>query len=92
MRSVDNGDSWITLGNGLPNPMIGAIEGMTQHVWDGGMMLLAGTATGEVYATEDEGASWQLITDQARPVSKEDHHIPFISEEVRRETLAARGD
>ena len=72
--------------------MVGAIEGMSQHVWDGGMMLLAGTATGEVYATEDKGASWQLITDKARPVSKEDHHIPFISEEVRRETLAARGD
>ena len=92
MRSTDNGDSWVTLDNGLPNPMVGAIEAMTQHVWDGGMMLLAGTATGEVFATEDEGASWQLITDEARPVSKEDHHIPFISEEVRRETLAARGD
>ena len=92
MRSNDNGDSWVTLGNGLPNPMIGAIEAMTQHIWDGGMMLLAGTATGEVYATEDNGESWQLITDEAKPVSKEDHHIPFISEEVRRETLAARGD
>ena len=92
MRSADNGDSWVVLDNGLPDPMVGAIEAMTQHVWDGGMMLLAGTATGEVYATEDAGASWQLLTDEAEPVSKEDHHIPFISEEVRRETLAARGD
>jgi photosystem II stability/assembly factor-like uncharacterized protein len=92
MRSTDNGDSWVNLGNGLPNPMVGAIEGMTQHVWVGGMMLLAGTATGEIFATEDRGESWQLITDQARPVSKEDHHLPFISEQVRREVLAARGD
>ena len=92
MRSTDNGDSWANLGNGLPNPMVGAIEGMAQHVWDGGMMLLAGTATGEVFATEDRGESWQLITDQARPVSKEDHHLPFISEQVRREVLAARGE
>jgi photosystem II stability/assembly factor-like uncharacterized protein len=92
MRSDDNGDSWITVSNGLPTPMIGAIEGMSQHVWDGGMMLLAGTATGEVYATEDKGASWQLLTDKAQPISKEDHHIPFISEEIRRQTLAARGD
>ena len=91
-RSTDNGDSWTTLSNGLPDPMVGAIEAMTQHVWDGGMMLLAGTATGQVYATEDKGASWQLIAEDAKPVSKEDHHIPFISEEVRRETLAARGD
>lgn len=92
MRSTDNGDSWVNLGNGLPNPMVGAIEGMAQHVWDGGMMLLAGTATGEIFATEDKGESWQLITDQARPVSKEDHHLPFISEQVRRDVLAARGD
>jgi len=92
MRSNDNGDSWINLGNGLPDPMVGAIEAMTQHVWDGGMMLLAGTATGEVYATEDDGASWQLITDQATPVAKEDHHLPFISEEVRREVLALRNE
>jgi photosystem II stability/assembly factor-like uncharacterized protein len=92
MRSDDNGDSWITLGSGLPDPMVGAIEAMTQHIWDGGMMLLAGTATGEIYASEDEGASWQLLTSDAKPVSKEDHHIPFISEEVRRATLAARGD
>lgn len=91
-RSTDNGNSWVTLNNGLPDPMVGAIEAMTQHVWDGGMMLLAGTATGEVYATEDKGESWQLIAEDAKPVSKEDHHIPFISAEVRRETLAARGD
>ena len=58
----------------------------------GARVLLAGTATGEIYATEDKGASWQLLTDQATPVSKEDHHIPFISEKIRRETLAARGD
>jgi len=92
MRSNDNGDSWTVLNNGLPDPMVGAIEAMTQHVWDGGMMLLAGTATGEVYATEDDGASWQLLTDQAAPVSKEDHHLPFISEEVRREQLAIRNE
>lgn len=92
MRSDDDGANWTVLGNGLPDPMVGAIEAMTQHVWDGGMMLLAGTATGEVYATEDDGASWQLLTDQAAPVAKEDHHLPFISADVRREQLALRGE
>lgn len=92
MRSDDDGVNWAVLDNGLPDPMVGAIEAMTQHVWDGGMMLLAGTATGEVYATEDEGASWQLLTDRAKPVSKEDHHLPFISEEVRRAELALRNE
>ena len=43
------------------------------------------TSEGFVEAPEQRGF---LVS----PVSKEDHHIPFISEEVRRETLAARGD
>ena len=72
--------------------MVGAIEGMAQHVWDGGMMLVAGTATGEVYVTEDDGATWQQISDKIAPISKEDHHLPFISDKVRKEVLAARGD
>ncbi len=91
-RSDDDGDSWTMLMNGLPDPMVGAIEGMSQHVWPGGMMLVAGTATGEVFATEDRGQSWQLLTDRATPVSKEDHHLPFISEEVRIAELAKRGE
>lgn len=90
--SKDDGNSWSDLDKGLPNPMVGAIEGMAQHVWDGGMMLVAGTATGEVYVTEDDGATWQQISDKIAPISKEDHHLPFISDKVRKEVLAARGD
>ncbi len=91
-RSDDDGDSWSMIVDGLPDPMEGAIEAMSQHVWPGGMMLVAGTATGEVFATEDRGASWQLLTDKATPVAKEDHHLPFISEEVRIAELAKRGE
>ena len=63
---------------------------MTQHLWDGGMMLLAGTATGEVYASEDSGASWNCIADGIGPVAKEDHYLPFLSEEVRAKELEIR--
>jgi hypothetical protein len=91
MRSTDRGRTWLELDNGMPDPMVGAFEAMTQHVWDGGMMLLAGTATGEIYATEDRGASWQRISAEVAPVSKDDHHFPFMSEAERKEAMAYRG-
>lgn len=90
MRSTDEGKNWLELDNGLPSPMDGALEAMTQHVWDGGMMLLGGTATGEIYASEDGGASWGCIAEGLGPVAKDDHHLPFLSEEVRAKELAIR--
>lgn len=89
-RSTDAGGSWMDLDNGMPNPMIGAIEAMTLHDWDGGMMLLAGTATGEVYASENGGASWDRIADEVTPIAKDDHHLPFMSEEIRQRVLEER--
>ena len=71
--------------------MIGAFQAMTQHIWDGGMMLVVGTATGEVYVSEDRGASWHLISDQVAPVAKGDHHLPFLSPEDRESAMAQRG-
>jgi len=89
-RSNDAGNSWMDLDNGMPSPMIGAIEAMTLHAWDGGMMLLAGTATGEVYASENDGASWDRIADEVTPIAKDDHHLPFMSEDIRQKVLAER--
>ena len=90
MKSPDGGKSWIQLKEGLPEPMVGAIGAMAQHVWPGGMLLLAGTATGEVYASEDKGQNWEKIADHLRPICKEDHYKAFISEKVRREVVAER--
>lgn len=90
MRSSDAGNSWEELKNGMPEPMKGAIEAMTQHYWDGGMNLFVGTATGEVYLSEDEGFSWVCIANEIKPISKDDHHIPFISEEKRKEEMDRR--
>lgn len=58
--------------------------------WDGGMMMAVGTATGEVYASEDKGASWVCIADNVTPVSKDDHHLPFLSEEDRAAAMEHR--
>ncbi len=90
MRSADDGRSWIELHEGLPRPVPGSFEAMALHHWDGGMMLAVGTAAGEVYASENEGASWTCIADDLAPVSKDDHHIRFLTGEARENALAAR--
>ena len=91
LRSTDHGRTWMELNRGLPDPVVGAFEAMSQHVWDGGMMLVIGTATGEVYASEDGGASWNCIADDVAPISKDDHHLPFLSPEERKRAMELRG-
>ena len=88
MRSPDEGDSWTELDNGLPKPVVAAIEAMGQHLWDGGMMLAAGTAAGEIFVTEDGGASWRQLADNVAPVAKDHHYIPFLPEEKRAAAMA----
>ncbi len=83
MRSTDDGATWAELADGLPHPVVGAFEAMCQHVWPGGMMLVVGTATGQLYASENGGASWERIADDVTPVSKDDHHLPFMTPEAR---------
>jgi len=84
MRSTDEGRSWTELNNELPNPVAGSIEAMSQHLWDGGMMLAAGTATGEVFVTEDSGASWIQVADSVTPVSKDHHYLAFMTDQDRK--------
>ncbi len=90
LRSTDRGRSWLELDHGMPKPVVGAFEAMTLHRWDGGMMLAVGTATGEVYVSEDKGASWSCVADNVTPVSKDDHHLPFLSEEQRQRAMEQR--
>ena len=90
MRSTDRGQTWTDLDQGLPKPVIGAFEAMTLHQWNGGMMLVIGTATGEIYTSEDDGASWTCIKDNVTPVSKDHHHIAFLPVEQAERAMAAR--
>ena len=43
---------------------------MGLYHWDKRAMLLAGTATGEVYACEDAGEDWSVVAEQLPPISK----------------------
>ena len=89
LRSTDRGETWEPLDQGLPDPVIGAFEAMALHSWNTnqsrGMMLVLGTATGELYTSEVNGddppSGWTCIARGIAPVSKDDHHFQFMKTE-----------
>jgi photosystem II stability/assembly factor-like uncharacterized protein len=83
IRSNDNGRTWIELTKGLPQPVVGNIEAMTMHHWGDQVAFFAGTATGEVYGSEDAGSSWQLLVADLPPISKAGHYRWFLTHEQR---------
>ena len=83
IRSRDNGESWVELTNGLPNPVVGNIEAMTMHWWNREVTFYAGTATGEVYEGEDAGSCWRLLAKDLPPISKAGHYRWFLTAEQR---------
>lgn len=76
--TTDEGRTWRELDDGLPKPAAAAFEAMALHSWPGGFQLVIGTATGEIYLSEDEGASWQRIAENVSPVSKDGHYRAFV--------------
>ena len=82
IRSADGGLTWQELGEGLPSPIRGNIEAMSMVTWPGGLAFYFGTAVGEVWASENGGAHWNLIAETA-PVSKAGHFRKFLSPEER---------
>ncbi len=89
-RSTDGGRKWVELTNTLPSPFKAAIEAICLHHWPGGMMFAMGSSAGEVYISEDDGTSWSRIAERIPPVSKNDHHFPWLSKQVVDEEMAAR--
>ena len=89
-RSTDGGRTWLELDRGMPSPMAPAFEALCLHHWDGGMMLAVGTATGEIYVSEDDGGSWTGIEDNARPISKDHHHLAWYPKAEREAAMALR--
>ncbi len=89
-RSTDGGRTWLELDHGMPSPMAPAFEALCLHHWDGGTMLAVGTATGEIYVSEDDGGSWTCIEDNAGPVSKDHHHLAWYPKAEREAAMALR--
>jgi photosystem II stability/assembly factor-like uncharacterized protein len=70
-RSRDGGKTWEDLA--LPH-LRGNIEAATLVTWSGGYGFLAGTTDGEVFASMDQGQTWEQIASGLAPVSKCIHH------------------
>ncbi|MBV8083704.1 MAG: glycosyl hydrolase [Chloroflexi bacterium] len=77
MKSTDAGATWQEAGHGLPSPMMHNIEAMTVAGYPGDYLLFAGDTGGNVYASEDEAASWRLIASGLGPISKGGHFRAF---------------
>ena len=82
--SRDGGRSWTERMTGLPQPIQGNIEAMAMHRWPDGLAFYAGTAVGDVFATEDGGASWAQIATNLAPISKARHYRHFLSAEEKK--------
>jgi photosystem II stability/assembly factor-like uncharacterized protein len=83
-RGSRGGHQWAELRAGLPNPVRGNIEAITMVHGAGQVAFYAGTAVGEVFASEDRGLSWQLIANLP-PISKAGHYRKFLSPAERAE-------
>lgn len=83
-RGSDGGHRWEELRDGLPNPVRGNIEAISMAHGGGTVAFYAGTAVGEVFASEDRGTHWRQIA-QLPPISKAGHYRRFLSPEERAE-------
>lgn len=69
-RTHDGGDSWTRSGEGLPqkDAFIGVLrEAMAVDGLDP-VGVYFGTSTGQLYGSNDEGRSWQLVADNLPPI------------------------
>jgi photosystem II stability/assembly factor-like uncharacterized protein len=83
MVSPNFGDSWEERRNGMPEDLVGNIEAMGLHHHGEAITIFAGTATGEVYATDDEGRHWTRIACDLPAIAKNGHFRWFLSPEGR---------
>ncbi|MGD8323518.1 MAG: glycosyl hydrolase [Gammaproteobacteria bacterium] len=83
MRSTDGGHDWEEINTGLPDPVVGNIEALGLYHCGAQVMLLAGTATGQVFACENAGDPWYLVAEGLPPISKGGHYRWFLNEAER---------
>jgi ABC-type branched-subunit amino acid transport system substrate-binding protein/photosystem II stability/assembly factor-like uncharacterized protein len=79
LRSQDCGVSWEELHAGLPEHVGGNIEALALHVSPGAPALFAGTAVGDIFASEDRGETWRHAMSGLPPISKVGHYKKFLA-------------
>jgi photosystem II stability/assembly factor-like uncharacterized protein len=89
LRSRDSGRRWEEIREGLPARIIGNIEAMGLYRSRERVMLIAGTATGEVFACADAGERWNVVAEGLPPISKGGHYRWFMAP-AEREAIEAQ--
>jgi photosystem II stability/assembly factor-like uncharacterized protein len=74
VRSHDGGRTWERAERGLPTPLRANVEAMALQSWPGGFSLFLGTTDGDVFGSDDGGASWQAVALRLPPVSQSSHY------------------
>ena len=83
MVSNDGGESWSEQTAGMNAPLKGNIEAMACYRFGDEVAYLAGTATGQLFLSEDGCASWTCLADDLPPISKAGHYRWFLTDEER---------
>lgn len=79
-RSTDGGRTWeVLLDRGIPDKLPTAFEAMCLEDWGPSFSILAATATGEVWCSDDGGERWAEAITGLAPISKGDHYAAFVT-------------
>ncbi len=79
-RSADGGRTWQAVRHGFPDqPLRTAFEAMCLEDWGESFSLLAATASGEVWCSDDGGEHWREALVGLAPISKGPHHVAFAT-------------
>src|SRR4030095_10438263 len=79
-KSADGGRTWQGGRGGLSDqPLNTAFEAMCLEDWEESFSVLAATATGEVWCSDDGGERWREVLTGLAPVSKGPHHVAFAT-------------
>ncbi len=77
VKSVDGGATWQVLGPGLPDPIEGSVEALALEVSPAGCCVAAATTEGELFLSDDEGASWSVVA--GLPGVGKDRHVAMLT-------------
>jgi photosystem II stability/assembly factor-like uncharacterized protein len=77
VKSADGGATWQVLGPGLPDPIAGSVEALALQATPAGCTVVAATTEGELFSSDDEGATWTVLT--GLPGVGKDRHVAMLT-------------
>jgi photosystem II stability/assembly factor-like uncharacterized protein len=78
-KSADGGRTWQAVRQGFPDRLTTAFEAMCLEDWGDSFSILAATATGEVWCSDDGGEHWAEVLSGLAPISKGNHYAAFAT-------------